>query len=165
MTDDQTYLAELERALKERGLDEARTAEVIGEMANHLAESGDRPLETFGQPAEFAASLLAADLTGQLPDADPDPRFEARTFRATAVDEMGILADLGADGWELTGVRDFGLHARRPLTTTSRSAWHYARRTAMRRRPVLAEMEADGWTPCGRWLTYHYFKRPIKMPA
>lgn len=29
-----------------------------------------------------------------------------------------------------------------------------------RRAPLVAEMEGDGWTPCGRWLTFHYFKRP-----
>ncbi|CAN5519758.1 hypothetical protein BH20ACT17_BH20ACT17_12270 [soil metagenome] len=57
MTDDRIYLAALERALKRRGLDEFRTAEVIREMSNHVA------------------------------------------------DEMEILAELGCDGWELTGVR------------------------------------------------------------
>ena len=63
-------------------------------------------------------------------------------------------------------MRDFGLHARRPLTTTSCVGWQYARRAGMRRRNVLVEMEADGWSPCGRWLTFHYVKRPIpKMPS
>lgn len=104
MTDDRTYLAELERALKRRGLDEARTAEVIREMSNHFAESGERPVEAFGEPEQYAAALLAADQ----PEGDADERYEARTFRATAADEVEILADLGRDGWELTGVRDFG---------------------------------------------------------
>jgi len=110
MTDDRIYLAALERALKRRGLDEFRTAEVIREMANHVAESGDRPLEAFGEPEQYAAALLGADQ----PEGEADRRYEARTFRATAADEMAILAELGRDGWELTGVRDFGLHARRP---------------------------------------------------
>lgn len=160
MTDDRAYLPELEQALRRRGLDQTRTAEVLKEMADHLAESGDRPLEAFGEPEEFAASLLAAD---QHPD-DADQRYEARTFRATAADELGILADLGGDGWELTGVRDFGLHARRPVGPEGRTTWRYERRTAVRRASVVAQMEADGWTPCGRWLTFHYFKR-VAAPA
>jgi len=41
MTDDRSYLAELEHALKRRGLDESRSAEVIRELSNHFAESGD----------------------------------------------------------------------------------------------------------------------------
>ena len=74
---------------------------------------------------------------------------------------MAILADLGGDGWELTGVRDFGLQARRPVADGRRREWEYARRTALRRGPVLAQMEAEAWTPCGRWLTFHYFKRVV----
>lgn len=156
MTDDRIYLAALERALKRRGLDEFRTAEVIREMSNHVAESGDRPLEAFGEPEQYAAALLGADQ----PEGEADRRYEARTFRATAADEMEILAELGRDGWELTGVRDFGLHARRPRGSQPPEAWRYARRSGIRRGPLLAEMQAEGWTPCGRWLTFHYFKRP-----
>lgn len=156
MTDDHSYLHPLEAALRRRGLVEARTADVIEEMSGHLADSGDRPAEAFGDAEQYAATLVAADQ----PEGDPDQRYEARTFRATAGDELAILADLGRDGWELTGVRDFGLHARRPVDVEARTTWQYERRTAVRRGPVLAEMEADGWAPCGRWLTFHYFKRP-----
>lgn len=160
MTDHRTYLAELEQALKGRGLDHVRTAEVVEEVAGHLAESGDEPVEAFGPPERYAAALLAAD---QIEDAAEG--YERRTFRATAFDEMAILADLGLDGWELTGVRDFGLHARRPVEAEPWTAWRYERRTAIRRGPVLAAMEAEGWTPCGRWATFHYFKRPLADPA
>lgn len=155
MTDDRTYLAELERALKRRGLDDARTGEVIEEMSSHVAESGDRPLEAFGAPEEYAAALLAGDPSA----VDGDERYEVRTFRATAVDELKVLDQLGEDGWELTGVRDFGLHARRPEGPGARRIWRYERRTGIRRGPLLAAAQADGWTPCGRWLTFHYFKR------
>jgi hypothetical protein len=60
----------------------------------------------------------------------------------------------------LTGVRDFGLHARRPVAAAARPTWDYERRTGVRRGPVIAQMEAEGWAACGRWLTFHYFKRP-----
>jgi hypothetical protein len=56
-------------------------------------------------------------------------------------------------------VRDFGLHARRPVLAEERTTWEHARRTGVRRAPIVAEMQAGGWTPCGRWLTFHYFKR------
>jgi len=155
MTDDRTYLKQLEHALRRRGLDATRTAEVTSEISDHLAQSGDRPREAFGEPEQYAATLLTADQ----PEGDPEQRYEARTFRATALDELQTLADLGRDGWELTGVRDFGLHARRPVAPEARTAWEYARRTGVRQEPVLEEMKADGWTPGGRWLTFHYFKR------
>lgn len=161
MTDDRTYLMQLERALIRRGLDDARTADVIGELSSHLNDSGERPLEAFGDPEQYAAALLTVDE----PDDDAGERYEARTFRATAGDELDILAELGRDGWELTGVRDFGLHARRPDATQSRRTWRYARRTAIRREPVLAQMQAQGWTACGRWLTFHYFKRTDTDPT
>ena len=99
MTHDDTYLGELERELRGRGVDEKHAGEVVAEVADHLAASGERPQDAFGEPARYADALLAAD-----PPADgPDSSYEARTFRATALDEMRILSDLGADGWELTG--------------------------------------------------------------
>lgn len=58
----------------------------------------------FGEPEHYAAALVAADQ----PESDPEQSYEARTFRATATDEVEILTNLGRDGWELTGVRDFG---------------------------------------------------------
>ena len=61
MIDDRAYLEQLDRALTQRGLDAARTAEVIGEIADHLAQSGERPQEAFGEPDQYAAALVAAD--------------------------------------------------------------------------------------------------------
>ncbi|CAN5751484.1 hypothetical protein BH24ACT2_BH24ACT2_09330 [soil metagenome] len=155
MIDDRTYLEQLEQALRRRGLDPSRSAEVLREISDHLAQSGERPQEAFGEPELYAVALVAADQ----PEGDPAQRYEARTFRATATDEEEVLADLGREGWELTGVRDFGLHARRPLKPEARRTWEHERRSGVRRGPVLADMEAEGWSPCGRWLTFHYFKR------
>lgn len=161
MTDDRTYLEQLDRALTQRGLDPARTAEVIGEISDHLAQSGERPQAAFGEPDQYAAALLASDHS----EGDPEQHYEARTFRATAFDEVRILADLGRDAWELTGVGLVGLHARRRMKPQTQTPWEYARRTAVRRGPVLSEMEAQGWTPCGHWLTFHYFKRTTGSPT
>ncbi len=158
MTSESTYIETLERALRRRGLDASHTAEVIKEVTNHLNESGDQPWDTFGDPEQYAADLVAADQ----PDAtEPEQRYETRTFRATAFDEVEILSDLGQDGWEVTGVRDFGLNARRPEEPTARTNWEYERRQALRRGPVINEMETAGWRQCGHWLLFHYFKRPM----
>ncbi len=156
MTIDQAYLADLERALKRSGVEEPRIVQVITEVSNHLTESGDQPVEAFGAPERYAAALVAVDRPEQ---ADSDEDYERRTSRATAKDEIEILAELGRDGWALTGVRDLGLHARRPATLGRRTPWHYERRTEVRRQPVLEEMQAKGWAPCGSWLTFHYFNR------
>ncbi|HEV7808898.1 MAG TPA: hypothetical protein VGO80_24050 [Solirubrobacteraceae bacterium] len=156
MIDDRTYLKQLERSLRRRGLDASRTSEVIAELADHLAQSGEAALAAFGEPDAYALALLAADELL----AAAGTAYEARTFRATARDELEILADIGGDGWELTGVRDFGLHARRPREPEARRRWEYARLTGLRRGPVVAEM-TPAWIPCGRWLTFHYFKRAL----
>lgn len=153
---DDPYLAQLDRAVRRLGLGPEHAAEVVCELADHLRQSGERPREAFGDPEHYAATLVAADQ----PEGGPEAGYERRTFRATALDELQILADLGRDGWELTGVRDFGLHARRPVSDDERIAWEYARRSGVRREPLVHDMAADGWMPCGRWVTFHYFKRP-----
>lgn len=99
MTIDNAYLEQLESALRRRGLDATHAAEVVEEVTDHLNESGDRPLEAFGEPDEYAAALIASD---QPNAGHPEEGYEVRTFRATAFDEMDILSDLGRDGWELT---------------------------------------------------------------
>lgn len=156
MTSNTTYLEQLANALGHRGLDSARIAEVIEEVNNHLEESGESPQEAFGEPDEYAVSLTASEQPGAR---DREEGYEVRTFRATAFDEMKILSDLGQDGWELIGVRDFGLHARRAENPSTRGIWEYERRQALRPGPISEDMEAAGWTPCGHWVIFHYFKR------
>ena len=78
-----TYLGDLERALRSRGLDPARTADVIGEMSDHLAESGERPLEAFGDPDRYAAELLATDDPDQPGPDQPGPDQPGPSCRAS----------------------------------------------------------------------------------
>lgn len=158
MTDHDTYLHELADVLRGRGLEDETVRQAVEEVRSHLAEAGGSPVEQFGPAAAYAAALVGADPVAA--DGEGSEDMERRTFRATATDEMGILADLGADGWELTGVRDFGLHARRPVDTAERHRWVYDRRKTLRRDAVVREMAADGWQPCGRWVIFHYFKKP-----
>jgi hypothetical protein len=54
----QEYLAELKRRLRFRGASRRRANEVVAEVRSHLADSGEDPLDTFGTPEEYAASVL-----------------------------------------------------------------------------------------------------------
>lgn len=85
--------------------------------------------------------------------------YEQHTFPAAAPDEMGVLDDIGRDGWELIGVQDEGVVARRPTNEIEQTAWEYRRSTSLQRRALAEQMLCDGWRPCGRRSTYRYFKR------
>ncbi len=39
--------------------------------------------------------------------------------------------------------------------------WEYRRRVGINRDALVVEMRATGWEPCGLWLPFHYFKRPL----
>jgi hypothetical protein len=156
---DTDYLTDLLAALERGEVADARARDLVAEVESHLDESGEDPLETFGPADQFADQLLSRGLDEPGPGADGG--FETRTFRATAFDEMAVLSDLGAEGWELIGVRDFGLHARRPHDTGSAHRWDYRRRMSVRRGSILEEMRGEGWSPCGQWSWFHYFKRAL----
>lgn len=157
-TDTDRYLDELADRLRCRAVETERVDELLAELRGHLAESGERPQDAFGPCEHFAADLLAEEAHADPPSATAED--EQRTFRATALDEVEILESIGDDGWELTGVRDFGLHARRPRDPGARRRWEYQRRRAWRGGPLEEQMRAEGWEPCGRWRPFRYFKRP-----
>lgn len=114
MTPSDPYLADLAGRLRDAGLPDDRADDLLAELHDHLAASGEPAAEAFGPVERFAAELLGDDVQRAPSVAELGAEgIEQRTFRATALDEVGILAELGEDGWELTGVRDFGLHARR----------------------------------------------------
>lgn len=153
------YMADLLAALQRGEVDDGRARDLVAEVESHIDESGEDPLEAFGPPDQFADQLMSRGLDET--DAESNGGFETRTFRATAFDEMAVLSGLGADGWELVGVRDFGLHARRLRDARSAQRWDYRRRMGVRRGPILEEMRGEGWSPCGQWSWFHYFKRAV----
>lgn len=159
MITDAEYLTSLLATLERSEVDNARARDLVAEVQNHLEESGEDPLDAFGPPDQFAEQLMSRGLDEA--DLGANQGFETRTFRATAFDEMAVLSDLGSDGWELVGVRDFGLHARRPREAGSAQRWNYQRRMGVRRGPILEAMRGEGWSPCGQWSWFHYFKRAV----
>ncbi len=79
---------------------------------------------------------------------------------ATAFDEVGVLDEMGREGWEMTGFGPLVLHFRRPEDPALRMPWAYKRLTEFGTPRKRAELERRGWIYCGSWMnTYHYFKR------
>ncbi|MBU8869757.1 MAG: hypothetical protein KOO60_02670 [Gemmatimonadales bacterium] len=168
----ESYLGELTAQLQRLGVSEGRIGEIIAEVESHLTESGEMPVEAFGPAAEYAEEMAAlAEKNSEHTDDSANPannpnpadlstiRYHHRTFRATAIDEMGILKYAGKDGWELVDVGALALFCRRPVDLSLAHRWEYKRRTGTHNRIIKEEMAAAQWEPCGNWIVFHYFKR------
>ena len=153
------FLSQLVENLQRRGLADQRINDIVSETENHLDESGEDPLAAFGPVEQYAEDIAVQD--EEKADTQTTPQFHNRTFRATAFDEMGILAAAGKDGWELVDVGALALFCRRPANSPDATRWEYKRRTGCHRGIILREMQDEQWQPCGNWLPFHYFKRQI----
>lgn len=151
-----TYLEELYVCLQRYGLEHQQISEIMAEVESHLAESGETPLEAFGPPNVYAEERVSAR------ERAAGGEMQRRTFRATAFDEMIILAEAGKAGWELLDVAAFALYCQRPWNLKEVRQWEYVRRVGFNRNAIIAEMEIQGWQPCGNWTPFHYFKRPLR---
>jgi len=86
--------------------------------------------------------------------------WEYQDRAATAFDEVGVMDEMGSQGWELTGFGPMVLHFRRPEKPELREPWRYLRITELLSTRQRERTEQDGWTYCGSWMgTLHYFKR------
>lgn len=75
---------------------------------------------------------------------------------ATAFNEMGIMAEEGAQGRELVGLG--------PMTLAfiqSECQWEYRRELAIASAAKKAHLSASGWLRSGTWYPFLYFKRPL----
>jgi DNA-binding XRE family transcriptional regulator len=93
----------------------------------------------------------------------PEPGFDYQTRAANALNELGILREMGEQGWELTGVGLGQLSFRRAtaqLDTLPR--WLYQRLSGSLGSSQQGELQQQGWTLVDTWLgVFHYFKRPL----
>lgn len=86
--------------------------------------------------------------------------WEHQDRAATAIDEVGVMDEMGRQGWELTAFGPMVLHFRRPEKRELREPWRYLRITEVLTTRQRERTERDGWTFCGSWMgTLHYFKR------
>jgi DNA-binding XRE family transcriptional regulator len=80
--------------------------------------------------------------------------------KATAFDEIGILEQMGRDGWEMMGFGALVLHFRRPENPELHQPWEYERINGLLASSKRSELERAGWLYCGSWMgVFHYFKR------
>lgn len=157
------------RSLREgRGWSQAELAKRIGvsRQAVHALESGKtvpslllalRVAWQFEKPVE---EVFTVDLEEKM--ALCQASWEHSDRLATAVDEVGVLEQMGPDGWELVGFGPMLLHFRRPEEPGLRVQWEHKRLGG----PMIGKqrrgLEEEGWTFCGSWMgVWHYFKRPL----
>lgn len=93
----------------------------------------------------------------------PEPGFEYQTRLATALTELGILREMGEQGWELTGVGLGTLSFRRPDGASgTHPRWLYQRLSGSLSGGQRDELLQQDWTHVDSWVnTLHYFKRPL----
>lgn len=123
-----------------------RIARLFGGSIEDIFTDPDRP----GPP------LSAAQVT--------EPGFDYQTRFATALNELGILREMGEHGWELTGVGLGTLSFRRAAgEQEAQSRWLYQRLGGLLSGEQRDELAQQGWTLVDTWLggVFHYFKRPL----
>lgn len=84
-------------------------------------------------------------------------KYTRRT--ATAFDEVGILDEMGREGWELIDLGVLYLEFRQPVDDQRVTTWEYHRHLGLAHGDVRRQRLADGWEPAGRWGPFLYFKR------
>lgn len=103
-------------------------------------------------------AMFLVDLEEKMTLLDEAWEYQDRT--ATAVDEVGVMDEMGRQGWELTGFGPMVLHFRRPEREELRAPWRYLRLAEALSDARRRKAEQDGWSYCGSWMgTLHYFKK------
>lgn len=114
----------------------------------------------FRKPVE---SIFLADLDEQMIALKETWEYETKT--ATAFDEMGVLEQMGEDGWEMTGFGLAALHFRRPENAELRRKWEYKRVNGLLTHTNRTELEKQSWSYLGNWMfSFYYFKREVRPP-
>jgi hypothetical protein len=90
-----------------------------------------------------------------------DTAYEYQDRMATAFDEMGVLDEMGSQGWEMTGFGPLVLHFRRPEDPARRKRIEYLRPIELFGDHQRKVLERNGWVYCGSWGFFHYFMRPV----
>ncbi|MFC7645819.1 hypothetical protein ACFQX6_38260 [Streptosporangium lutulentum] len=100
-----TYFGELAVLLSEAGMPADRVGATLDELAGYLAESGDDPEEEFGPASELARELTVASA----PPAEPAANAHTWHWTADLFQDVKMLNEYGAQGWEVDRVDVKGL--------------------------------------------------------
>lgn len=91
--------------------------------------------------------------------------YEHKRAKAWFGNELRVLRDLGAQGWELCGAGLGQLYFRRPrnVSVGERPAWEYDRRTTTRFNDmqVIEVAAQEDWRLASAFGPYLYFIRPV----
>ncbi|WP_420032974.1 hypothetical protein ACN2WE_10035 [Streptomyces sp. cg28] len=140
------YWDELARHLRGRGLPPGHVTATVTELAERLG--GTDPAAAFG-PAEELAGRLAPER------AAPDEHVEIWRWTADTYADAALLDRFGAEGWELREIDGLGRFVcHRDPEHPGR--WEYRREPAVR-----GDTAPEGWEPCGTWVVYRWYKRPL----
>ncbi|WP_353941796.1 hypothetical protein ABII15_09250 [Streptomyces sp. HUAS MG91] len=140
------YWDELSRDLRGRGLPPGHVTATVAELAAR-SDAAD-PAVAFG-PAGELADRLAPDRTA------PDEHVEIWRWTADTYADAALLDRFGAEGWELREIDGLGRFVclRDPEHP---GRWEYRREPA-----VPGAAAPEGWEPCGTWVVYDWYKRPM----
>ncbi|MEU0122917.1 hypothetical protein ABZ114_14695 [Streptomyces albidoflavus] len=153
------YTERLSALLRERGMAPARAQELAGELAAYAAEAGSALEEEFGPAGELADQLTrraGADAVDE-----PGAGSDTWVWTADALQEVGLLARFGGQGWEAERLDRLGRFVcRRDRQSPLR--WSYRRETTggRHREQLTARLATEGWELFGTWGPFAYFKRP-----
>ncbi|MFD0279042.1 hypothetical protein ACFVHB_34755 [Kitasatospora sp. NPDC127111] len=153
------YLVRLAARLRGAGMPEREVTSTVADLEGYLAESGSPdPYEEFGPPEDFAARL-----THTPGPEEPGPGVETWKWAADIHSDVPHLNRFGVQGWELEGLDRLGRFVcRRPAEGAM--GWEYRREaapTGAGRDALAEELAPEGWEPCGGFLSFRYFKRPL----
>ncbi|MEU6843179.1 hypothetical protein ABZ930_15045 [Streptomyces sp. NPDC046716] len=142
------YWDELSRHLRGHGLPPGHVTETVAELA--ARSGGTDPADAYGPAADLARRLAPGP-------AAPDEHVEIWRWTADTYADAALLDRFGADGWELREIDDLGRFVcRRDPERPGR--WEYRREPA---RP--GDAAPEGWEPCGTWVVYRWYKRPLPL--
>jgi len=157
------YFADLAECLAAVGMPERQVAKTVADLSGYLAETGaPDAYEEFGAPEVFAARLVEGRTA-------EEPGAGAETWKWTAdiYADRKHLNHYGDQGWEVEGIDRLGRFVcRREPDAAMR--WEYRREVASNakeRESVASGLAPDDWEPCGQWMYFMYFKRPIAASA
>jgi DNA-binding XRE family transcriptional regulator len=109
----------------------------------------------FKRPIE---EIFQADLDEKISVLGESWQYQDRM--STAFDEVGVLEQMGREGWEMMGFGAMVLRFRRPENPALLQPWEYQRIGGMLASAKRSELERSGWLYCGSWMgVFHYFKR------
>ena len=139
-----TYRRDLMLALRARHVPGDRIGEIVAEVESHVADTGEDPVDAFGSPKEYAASVA------------PAPRGARLALWALTLSGLAVGWLVATSAFELAAGDAKGLPAGVPAWAALLTAvllWIPAVVIQMRRNSRVRDPRTGNWlTPSPRWV-------------